>query len=135
MNKHRINSREHGTGEFLIETDTRIGVESACAIALTFNSSATHFHENKEPDGSTSITLAWHEQPGWTRLPFPIREAKQLAEFLLSWLLETDAYGDPGYSGDGDNIKGLQLSRRWSGVNGDFYHVIVAKPEWIYYGK
>lgn len=133
--KTKIHTRTTGTGEFNIETDTRVGVVAACRIALSFRSSATHYMIKAEEDGSTSLILGWSEQPKFTPLLYPIRDAEAMADVILNWLSESDGYGQPEYDGDGHNEKGLQLTNYSPSRTNDFYYVIVARPFWIYYGK
>lgn len=136
MDKNKIRARDTGIGEFTIETDTKHGVLAAAMLACSFhNCGASHYLENEEPDGSTSLTLLWTNQPGAQKLPFPLRTPESIKEFALTWLEETDHYGDADYWGDGDNVKGVWLSNRNEQRSNDFYYFLVIKPHWIYYGK
>lgn len=122
-------------GEFTVLADCLPLVEMACGMALNIENQASYYGVNVEENGSHSLTFYWTEVPGATKLPFPIRDAKELALFICRWMDESAKYGpDPYAGGDGDSREGVLLTNQHN-TRHTFYTVISAIPEWTHYGK
>lgn len=117
-----------------IESDTDTLLEIALQLPCEWSKSGvTHYAVREAADGSTTLSLGWHEKLRDSRpLPFPLRTARAIYEFARNWLKEAAVYG-PSPDTDGSAERGWAV--RDGDSDHDFYSVVTIKAVWIIYGK
>lgn len=128
-----------GLVEFDIVTDLSSNLEAICKIALSWNSSISHYRIVPYDDQSVALYLFWSDCNGRnTALPFNLNTPKLVADFVLTWLSQNEHYPDDAWGGDGHNEKGIRITSKCNhnDIQTDsFYLVAACEPEWVYYGK
>lgn len=120
--------REWGVVQRLeIEADTPAALLGACMVASAEHKEASHFIVTKNGDGSNSLRLLWTDKGD--ALPFPLKGAQEMADFIAQWLEKSATYPNSSPDTDGDVVDGFRIDVS------DFYDVLRVTPAYIVYGK
>ncbi|VVE27584.1 hypothetical protein PCO31111_03483 [Pandoraea communis] len=120
--------REWGVVQRLeVEADTPAALLGACIVASAEHKDASHFIVTKNDDGSNSLRLLWTDKGD--ALPFPLKGAQEMADFISQWLEKRAAYPDKAPDTDGDVVEGFRIDVHV------FYDVLRVTPTYIVYGK